>query len=83
MTNWQINIARWLLKINNLKLTALPFLSAELQASAKEITNQTNIVGVSGEFKRAQALRALLNRHPEELERNCALAIELQICGVV
>ena len=30
----------------------------------------------SGEFKRGQALRVLLNKHPEARERDCAWAIE-------
>lgn len=36
----------------------------------------------SGEYKRAQALRMLLNQHPEARERDCALAIEVALCSV-
>lgn len=35
--------------------------------------------GTSGEYKRAQALRMLLNRNPEARERDCAFAIELAV----
>lgn len=33
----------------------------------------------SGEYRRAQAMRMLLNRNPTARERDCALAIELSV----
>lgn len=35
--------------------------------------------GTSGEYRRAQGLRMLMNRHPEARERDCALALELAV----
>lgn len=55
------------------------YLSPELVKSAKTIMSQTALMPGSGEFKRAQALRALMNRHPEARERECALTIELVV----
>lgn len=35
--------------------------------------------GTSGEYRRAQALRMMMNRNPAARERECALAIELAV----
>jgi hypothetical protein len=55
--------------------------SAELASSARMFVEhvQQGFAGQSGEFKRSQCLRALLNRHPEATERDCALSIELAV----
>ena len=55
--------------------------SAELAASARMFVEhvQRGFAGQSGEFRRSQALRALMNRHPEATERDCALVIELAV----
>jgi hypothetical protein len=76
-----MKILNWVLKYLEIQLMAIPFLPEGLQASAKVIMDQTALMGGSGEFKRAQALRGLMNRHPEARERSCALAIELEICS--
>lgn len=46
--------------------------------SARLITAQAeSMKGVSGEYKRREVLRSLMNRHPEAKERDLNLAIEL------
>lgn len=80
--NWQIKLAVWLLARNKMQSVVLPMLSDGLKESTKMILEQTSKMDGSGEYKRAQALRALMNRHPEESERNCALSIEVSLCGV-
>jgi len=53
---------------------------ADLLEAAIRITAQlARRPGASGEFKRHEALRALLNMFPDARERDCALAIELAI----
>ncbi len=55
--------------------------SPELAASARMFVAhvQRGFTGQSGEFKRSQVLRAMMNRHPEATERDIALAIELAV----
>lgn len=54
---------------------------SELFKSACKFRDQieNSFAGASGEFKRNQALRAMLNSHPQASERDCALAIELAV----
>lgn len=73
-----LKIINYILRLLGSELLAVPYNKA-LSASAKEILEQTSKMDGSGEFKRAQALRALINRHPEMRERDCALAIELAL----
>lgn len=40
---------------------------------------QAQFPTTSGEYRRAQALRVMLNRNPEARERDAALAIELAV----
>lgn len=75
-----IKILNYLLRWFYIDLVAV-HIPPGLAASAKVILAQTEIMSGSGEFKRAQALRALMNRHPEVRERDCALIIELVLCG--
>ena len=70
-----------ILRVFKIELIAVPMIGAQLMESAKMIIGQTGAMEGSGEFKRAQALRALMNRHPEARERECALAIELAVCS--
>lgn len=51
----------------------------EILESARLMTQQVEerFQGVSGEFKRREALRAMLNRHPDRPVRELALAIEM------
>lgn len=77
-----IKFLNWLLRWMGIELVALPYLSPEIKTSAKELIAQMDNAVGSGEFKRAQVLRALLNRHPELRERDCALAIELALRGL-
>jgi hypothetical protein len=74
-----IKFVNYILKLFGVMLIAAPAISDELMQSAKLITAQVEMMGGSGEYRRAQALRALMNRHPEARERECALAIELAL----
>ncbi len=47
--------------------------------SAKLMTTQAETMGGSGEYRRREALRAMMNRHPKAPERDLALAIELAL----
>jgi len=59
----------------------IPLVAPGLLVSARMFVEhiEKGFAGQSGEFKRAQALRALLNRHPEAKECDAALAIELAV----
>jgi hypothetical protein len=71
-----VKIAAWLLNLAGSEAVVLP-IRREVLASAKVITgNLDNAVG-SGEYKRARALGALMNLHPEAKEGELALAIEV------
>lgn len=51
-----------------------------LQEARTVVTHvQDKFPGTSGEYRRAQALRMLLNRNPEMRERDAALSIELAV----
>ena len=81
--NWRNKLALWLLKLDKSVVIIVPEMSDGLVESAKQITSELSSSPASGEWKRAQALRVLLNRHPEEKESNCSRAIELVLCGAV
>lgn len=89
-----IYIGLWIAKLGGWKaqaLTPIPIksvcqgyhldISDELLDTAKLLVAQVEdkFQGVSGEFKRAQALRALLNNHTKFSERQCSQAIEVAI----
>jgi len=76
-------LALWLLRLDKSQVIIVPAMKPELIETAKRITGQLRNVDASGEYKRGQALRALLNTHPEESEGNCSRAIELVLCGAV
>ena len=76
-----IKLINLLLCFWKIELIAIPKVSGEMKDSAALMTAQLDAVAGSGEYKRAQALRALMNRHPEAKERECALAIELALCS--
>lgn len=78
-----LKFLNWVLKRFGVKLYMLPYLDDGLIASAKELMYQVDGKEASGEFKRAQVLRALMNRHPTTPERVLALAIEVIICSGV
>lgn len=74
-----LKFINFLLRFAKVELVALPYIQKDLRESAKLITGQVAEMDGSGEFKRAQALRALMNRHPELGEGDLALAIELAL----
>jgi hypothetical protein len=53
--------------------------SDALIASAKEMVVQTEKMPGGGEFKRREALRAMMNRHPDLPVKDLALAIEYAV----
>lgn len=71
-----VRIAAWLLKLAGSEAVALP-IRHEVMASAKAITRDLDNATGSGEYKRARALGALMNLHPEAKESELALAIEV------
>lgn len=82
MKNIIRSFAVWLLDIVGYKAISVPKLSEEFLESTRLIMSQAEAMGGSGEFRRAQVMRAMMNRHPEARERDIALAIEMQICGL-
>lgn len=72
-----LKIINAVLRLFKVQVIAVPHISKALLDSAREITAQAESMGGSGEYRRAQAMRAMLNRHPDASERACALAIEL------
>jgi len=79
-----LKFVQWLLKLGGGVLIAVPYIPADVIESARMFVSQAdNMPAPSGEFKRAQVLRALMNRHPDTRESTCALAIELVLCGAV
>lgn len=81
-----INFLNWVFKFWGLKLAPIQIpaevvepVSTELDALAKEFVAQLNedrFKGTSGEYKRSQVMRMLMNRLPEARERDIAWAIE-------
>jgi hypothetical protein len=80
MKQWIINklfkLGVWCLRKAGKKFILEP--DTELVGSACEIVKQMEGKG-NGEWKRAQVLRALINRHPSEKQRDIALAIEYAV----
>lgn len=66
-----------ILKQRTLKL---PEIDPALRESAINIIAQTKLLAGSGEYKRAQAMRALLNANPTATARQCSLALEVMLC---
>lgn len=77
-------IAQTLAKLAGANLIAVPGMTAELVDSARELCAQVQERnrGESGEYKRGQVLRSLINRHPEAKESALAMAIEVAICSM-
>ena len=79
---WLVIVGLWLARLGGwAPPTFTEMVSSELLASARMFIPhvRARFRGESGEFKRAQVLRGLLNRHPGALERDCALAIEIAL----
>ena len=81
--SWKNKLALWLLKLDKSQVVILPAMDEDFVESVKMFIKQVGSVDASGEYKRAQVLRALMNRHPEVSEKICALAIEVVLCGAV
>ena len=75
-----IRLARWLASKAGADLIVFPRISDEILESAKMLCAQVEVQETSGEHKRAQVLRALMNRHPEAKARVLAAAIERVLC---
>lgn len=71
-----VKLATWLLNLAGSEAVALP-IRREVMASAKAVTRGLDNAIGSGEYKRARALGALMNLHPEAKESELALAIEV------
>ena len=76
-----INFLNWIFKRWNLVLIPIPVSqdTEELDKLAKEFVDQLNddrFKGTSGEYKRSQVLRMLMNHFPDSRERDLAWAIE-------
>lgn len=69
-------VAKWLLRLTGSQAVVLP-IRTEVLTTAKEITQALDNAVGSGEYKRAQALGAMMNRHPDAKESELALAIEV------
>ena len=91
MRRWLVHIGLWLARLGGWEPPApVPFghsetlgLDPALIASTHLMTEQTGKMGGSGEYRRREALRALMNRHPEAKERDIAFAIEAVIRGIL
>lgn len=74
-------IAKFLAKLAGGRFCVVPTIADDIFASARMFCGQVNGQATTGEHKRSQVLRALLNRHPGIKESTAALAIELVLCG--
>ena len=74
-----LNLAFWILKRYNVNYFIYPSEGLQLEINALVDQVETKWGKESGEFKRSQALRAIMNSHPSLTERETALAIELSI----
>jgi hypothetical protein len=75
---WLVIVGLWLARHGGWT-PSIPILPDEVLASAKLITTQTEALPAGGEFKRREALRALMNRHPLTAIKDLALSIELAL----
>ena len=82
---WLVILGLWLARLGGWEpprpAPVTDLVAPELVASARMFVAhvEEHFRGQSGEFKRAQVLRGLLNRHPGAKERDCALAIEVGV----
>ncbi len=65
------------------RLVAVPGLNDELIDSARQLCHQLNEKqpDTSGEYKRSEVLRGLMNRHPGIRTGLLALSIEVALCS--
>ena len=76
-----LKIFNYILRLFGISLVALPAIPKAVIESTRMILLQTAEMEGSGEFRRAQAMRAIMNIHPDATQRQIALAIELAING--
>lgn len=76
-----IKLAMWLARLAGEDLVRMTHVRTEIMESAKRLCAQVDSQPTSGEHKRAQVLRALMNAHPDARERELAAAIERAICS--
>lgn len=77
LKRWCVVVGLWLCRLGGFVPYEAPAL--DVLESARIFVAQANPLGGSGEYRRNQALRALMNRHPEARERDLCLAIELAV----
>ena len=68
-------------KFYQLDLVLLPLVPSDVLTLAKNLCGQVDTQATSGEHKRGQVMRALMNRFPTTKERVLAAAIEIAICS--
>jgi hypothetical protein len=73
-------LARLFAWLSGSKVVVIPVPDNVLE-SAKLLCLQMKPYNASGEYKRHQVLRGLMNRHPEEKEKVLALSIEIACLG--
>mgnify|MGYP001609679325 CR=1 FL=1 len=78
---WLVRMGLWVAGIGGWVQRSDDLVPPDLFASAKMLAAQVQqqFGGQSGEFKRAQVMRALINRHPHARHADCGLAIELAV----
>jgi hypothetical protein len=76
-----LKIALWLARLAGEDLVRMTHVGEDILKSASMLCDQVDSQDTSGEHKRAQVLRALMNRHPEAKERELAAAIERCMCS--
>lgn len=81
---WMVVIGLWLARkggweeVQPLPLLPVP-LDQAIFASAQLLVAQAEGMKVSGEYRRREVLRGLMNRHPDATVKDLALAIELAV----
>lgn len=76
---YAVKLACWIFKKCEIDYVLLP--DSAVQDSVSELVAQVEekFKGESGEFKRAQVMRAVMNQLPKASERDIAFAIEVEI----
>jgi len=81
MKKLAVKIAQYLMFLAGARSISIPEMSGDVLASARDLCAQAQKQDTSGEHKRAQVLRAMMNRHPDVSSKTLAMAIEVIVCG--
>lgn len=82
--DWKLRLGLWLIRRSGYEASVLAVRADLLDSARSAIAEAERAAGavgskVSGEWKRSQALRVLLNRHPGLPEHDAANAIQVAV----